>query len=167
MSVILIFSLFLATNEVVWNIIPNILRNIQFGWRMTLFVAIAVSILFGYTINFLKNDLKKVFLIGLIIIFSITNFITSQMTFKVEEDSLNYLSDITYVKWAQEYLPVSASSHALELKFKKEYESINNVVNEKTNKKNRKELIIPFFNSFFNLTFQKKFLPLYMRRQIG
>ena len=65
------------------------------------------------------------FLIGLIIIFSITNFITSQMTVRVEKTSLTYLSDIVFVKWAQEYLPLSASNYSFNLKDKQQDLSVD------------------------------------------
>lgn len=119
MYIILIFSIFLATNRTIWNFMPNIIRNIQFGWRMSLFVAFVVSILFGYSINLFKKDFKKVFLINFILIFATTNFINSGLIVKEDIKDDGYLNTTEEKLWGQEYLPVESVNNIPEIRSKK------------------------------------------------
>ena len=67
-TIFMIISLFIATNSFVWKIIPNMLRNIQFSWRLALFIAFAASIIGGYGIRLFKDRVQKIILIIVIII---------------------------------------------------------------------------------------------------
>lgn len=120
MYVILIFSIFLATNATVWGIMPNLIRNIQFGWRMSLFIVLAVSIIFGYSINLFKKGFQKVFLINFILIFATTNLINSCLIVKEEVKKEGYLNTTEEEMWGQEYLPVDSVTNLEDIKVKKE-----------------------------------------------
>lgn len=125
-SIILIVSIFLALSDTIWTLLPNILRNIQFSWRMTLFIIISVSIIFGYIINLLNRDIKKYFLILLTIILISTNYITSLSTVIVNKEDIKFLNNETIKKWAKEYLPVESVNDIININQKKQDLSINN-----------------------------------------
>ena len=130
MFAILAFSLILAIVRPVWNLFPNILRNIQFGWRMSVFVVVVVSILFGYVVNLLREDFKKLFVIDFILIFAFTNFLSSFLIVREDIKEEGYLNTSERKQWGQEYLPVEAVDNILDIKYKQE-----SLLNEKTTAK--------------------------------
>lgn len=127
MYIVLIFSIFMATNVGIWNFMPNIIRNIQFGWRMSLFIVLSVSIIFGYSLNLFKKDFRKIFLINFICIYAITNAINSGLIVKEKVKNEGYLNTTEEKVWGQEYLPVDSVRNILEVKSKK-----TNLVNVNT-----------------------------------
>lgn len=118
MYIILIFSIFIATNATIWGHIPNIIRNIQFGWRMSLFVVLSVSIIFGYSINLFRKDFSKIFLIIFIFVYAMTNFINSALIVKEKVKYEGYLETTEENIWAQEYLPLESVRNIAEIKTK-------------------------------------------------
>ena len=118
--IILIFSVLLAVSNFVWMIFPNLLKSIQFGWRMTLFIIIAVSIISGYIINFLNNDIKKGFIILLSIILISTNYITSLSTVIVDKEDIKFLNTETIKKWTKEYLPIESVDNIIKINQKEQ-----------------------------------------------
>lgn len=119
MYVVLIFSIFIATTPAVWNFMPNIIRNIQFGWRMSLFIVLSVSILFGYSINLFEKDFRKIFLINFIFIYAVTNIINGALIVKENVRDIGYLNTTEEEMWGQEYLPVDSVHNIPEIRSKK------------------------------------------------
>lgn len=117
--IILIISLFLATNQTIWQFMPNIIKNIQFAWRMSLFIVLSVSILFGCIINLLKEENRKTCLMIFIIVFAVTNFISSQLIKKFIPGPPEILDKTEEHQWGQEYLPIESVYNLPEIKAKK------------------------------------------------
>lgn len=169
MSLIGIFSIVLASSSLIWEIIPNILRNIQFGWRMSLFVTFSVSELFGYILKIIKKENSKTFLIYFLIIFAISNFANSFMIVRVSRDSEMYLKEtFNRPRWEQEYLPVETVDNFLNIRQSEkklsildgdgEIEVINNVVpNMKFEVKNIDEELVLEFPRIYYLGYELTF----------
>ena len=119
MYIILIFSIFLATNYRIWDYLPNIIKNIQFSWRMSLFVVIAVTIIFGYSINLLNKNLRKPFIILFILIYIVTNSINAKLIVNIYPEPEDYLITNEEHQWGKEYLPVVSVINIPDIRSKK------------------------------------------------
>lgn len=123
----IIISLVIATNSFIWNFIPNILRNIQFSWRLSLFIAFSASIIGGYGIRLFNEKTKKIILIIVIITGCISNYLlSSKLSYKTinEEDLL--ANSCCHLQWSYEYLPINGYRNALQL-----YNKTDNISNIK------------------------------------
>ena len=107
--VITIIVLIPESTNIIWNIIPNILKNIQFAWRLSLINAFTISIIAGYGINIFKN--KKIIIPIVILILGIMNIHTT-ITTKQNINRNNPLNTTccSYI-WQQEYLPKNAKEN--------------------------------------------------------
>lgn len=103
--IITILVLILESNKLIWNIIPNILRNIQFSWRLSLITSFTISIISGYGINLFKN--KKIPIIITIILLTIIN-INNIKTLPNKDITTPLDTNCCMYNWQQEYLPESS-----------------------------------------------------------
>ena len=134
----LVLALFLASNTFIWNFIPNILKNIQFTWRIAIFVAFSAVILAGYGIRLFSEKTQKILLVITIIFGIISNYnLTSKLNYK-KIDEIDFLKDsCCKLQWSYEYLPVTSKMNSLQLYNKNEYlgESIKVITNDVPNMK--------------------------------
>lgn len=103
--IITIISLILESTKLIWNIIPNILRNIQFSWRLSIITSFTISIISGYGINLFKH--KKIPIIITIILLTIMN-IYNIKTLPNKEYTTTLDTNCCQNNWQQEYLPISS-----------------------------------------------------------
>lgn len=124
-TIFIIISLFIATNSFIWNFIPNMLRNIQFSWRLALFIAFSSSIIGGYGIRLFNNRVQKIILIVVIITGCISNYLlSSQLSYKTIDEEDLLANSCCHLQWSYEYLPINGYRNALQL-----YNKTNNINN--------------------------------------
>ena len=122
-TIFIVISLFVATSSFIWKIIPNILRNIQFSWRLALFIAFSAPIIAGYGIRLFNDKAKKIILVIVIIMGSISNYLlTSKLTYKTINEKDMLANSCCHLQWSYEYLPINGYRNALQL-----YNKTNNI----------------------------------------
>ena len=115
---ITIIVLIPESTNIIWKIIPNILKNIQFAWRLSLINAFTISIIAGYGINIFKK--KKIITILVILILGIMNIHTTITTKQnITKNSPLNATCCSYI-WQQEYLPKNAKENIYYLKKRNE-----------------------------------------------
>ena len=116
MGIFFCLSLVVATSSFVWKFVPNILKNIQFAWRLALFIAFSASVLAGYGFRLFNNKWRKIVLIITIICCFVGNcYLTSYVTYKISDD-IKFLDDsCCHIQWSYEYLPNISIPNSLQL----------------------------------------------------
>ena len=118
----LVISILVASCSFLWQFVPNILKNIQFTWRIALFVAFGASVLSGYAIRLFHGRGQNILLMVVIVLSAFFNFyLTSKLSY-VNVDEIEFLKDSCCdLQWSYEYLPSVAKYHSLQLYNKGEY----------------------------------------------
>ncbi len=108
---IIIISILLETNSSIWNLSPNFLKNIQFPWRLNLFIAFSISMISSYGINLIKEKYLNLIIVVIIITLCIQN-IYHGLSLK-KQPVTNYLdTSITeYISYHEEYLTKKAKQN--------------------------------------------------------
>ena len=102
-------SLLFASSSLLWKFMPNILKNIQFSWRIAIFIAFASSIIGGYGLRLFKGKIQMIMLLIIIIISGISNYNYSSKLIYTKIDDIEFLRDsCCYLQWSYEYLPVDS-----------------------------------------------------------
>ncbi len=105
--IIAIISIFLASANFIWKYIPSLLRNIQFAWRLALFVGFASSIIASVGLNMFKKEYQKyvvMILIFLLVITSYYNLNSVKYNIVYNDNMVEYDSN-NAMGWQKEYLP--------------------------------------------------------------
>lgn len=112
----MIISIVLASSSLVWKFVPNLLKNIQFAWRLSLFVAFGAAVIGGYGIRLFHGKIEKVFLVISIIFFGFSNYYLTSKLFYQDIDGIEFLKDsCCSLQWSYEYLPNVAKYNSLYL----------------------------------------------------
>lgn len=108
-SLFFIISLLFASNKWVWSLVPNILKNIQFSWRLALFIAFGAVVIGGYGIRLFNKRIQTGILLFIICFCGVSNYVLSSQLNYVLVDNVDYLDESCCSwKWSYEYLPVAA-----------------------------------------------------------
>ena len=123
---IFLFCLCLESIPLFWSIIPNLFKNIQFPWRLSLIIAFANSVVASYGIKIFESNQKKYILSVVIILLLIFNYsyTTKLDNKKAPREYFNSNSNEIY-SWQKEYLPQETIKFQLNLISKEEIFKMN------------------------------------------
>ena len=113
-----IISILLFSIHSIWPFLPSILYNIQFPWRLAVFITFGICLFSVYGLDYFYKifNTKYLWLINLIIILIIGNFSLENVSVgkKLDVFTTNPPVDTNFsgLGWQREYLPVSAKKHA-------------------------------------------------------
>lgn len=92
-----------------WSIMPDMLINIQFPWRLNIFIAFGLSFIGSYSILLFEKKERKIisfFLVTTVMVFGIFFINKNQQGIKVLD--FNAIDSNYGMGWNEEYLPTSA-----------------------------------------------------------
>lgn len=116
MMVIFVGSFLLGSVSSIWDVVPNLFRNIQFGWRLSLFVSFSASVIAGVGLTLFTNKWKKVGIVVaclFLVWFAYGETYDFDYVTMKEEDYLK--NSCCSLQWSYEYLPLDAKYNALYL----------------------------------------------------
>lgn len=95
--------------QLFWNIVPNLLRNIQFSWRLCLFNSFCMAVLSGYGIRVWNGKFKNGIIIFTFLLLMVSN-VYYVRNLNVYRKDIQYMdsSCCDVVSWKKEYLPRGA-----------------------------------------------------------
>ena len=130
MLLVLIVSVVLASMSFVWFLMPNLLKNIQFAWRLSLFVAFGAVVIGGYGIRLFSEKIQKIVIIVVIVLSAIFNcYITSELNYVDVNDILFLKNSCCNLQWSYEYIPLVSKYNSLHLYNKGENLGTNTISN--------------------------------------
>lgn len=101
-------SLFMITKFFPWKYFPDLLLNIQFPWRIEMFLAFFMSVLGSLIIIFVKKNNQKVVATILVVISTISAIYLVNVNDYGYIDLKNINMSEVGMGWGYEYLPVKA-----------------------------------------------------------
>lgn len=108
MVFIFLICIILESFGLVWDFIPNLFRNIQFPWRLSLIVAFCISVIASYGIYLFDGKVRKmVIVLGCLFMLGV-NFYYSYSLPSKNSDSYLDVGSSSIFGWQKEYLPVNA-----------------------------------------------------------
>ena len=113
--IILLISILFASNKQVWLIVPNLLKNIQFPWRLSLFTSFTFSVVVGYGIKLWKKNKKYLLIITTILLLITNMYYLSQIEIVDHEKQLLNTNATENKSWQKEYLPEESINNRLRL----------------------------------------------------
>jgi len=116
LGIVLVFSMFFASSSFVWKFVPNLFKNIQFAWRLSLFVAFAAAVISGYGIRLFNLKFQKCLLVVVMILMAFSNYrLTSKLSYENILDTKYLRGDCCSLQWSWEYLPSVSKYNSLYL----------------------------------------------------
>lgn len=108
-----ILSTILISFSYIWIIIPNMLKNIQFAWRLTIFTTFGVCLLAGGGLSYALNIFrpKYVYIGSLLIIVFVFLFMNSHISLVHFFDNVSPDVSNHGMGWQQEYLPTKTKKN--------------------------------------------------------
>lgn len=140
-----LFSVLFMLPVFPWDKLPSFLWNIQFVWRLNLFLVFFMSLSAGFIINLVKEKYSN--LIGIILFFSSIIYLLTLNPMLIYQDDVNSKIDVNkHGAAGYQYLPTKAYQHLDEIKNR----------GDKVFVKEGKAKIINLDSNTPNLTFEVK-----------
>lgn len=116
MLLVLIVSIIFASISFVWLFMPNLFKNIQFAWRLSLFITFGAVVIAGYGIRLFSEKVQKIMVFVVILLGASFNcYLSSELAYLDVDDIIFLRDSCCNLQWSYEYIPLDSKFNSLHL----------------------------------------------------